>query len=212
MKFFTSWKFVPVHLLLAILFSFAIILYFFKVYLPEETLHGEEITVPNLINRDTEEVTDILEKKQLRFVIQDTTYSENHKANAVVNQVPLPNEFVKKDRKIYLTINSASPPPVLLTEEDINEICRMGVSDLKKNLSLLKLKKGRKIADTIIRNFDGVGFIYSLHYKNKKLEGGEEIPRWADINYRLVRSGGYVAPDSSVLDQDTSLDELKLLE
>lgn len=197
MKFFTSWKFVPVHLLLVLLISTAFVLYFFKVYLPSSTLHGEEIQVPKLGNMDLEEAQKLLEEKQLNFVISDTTYSDKHNENSVVNQLPKAGEAVKRGRKIYVTINSPNPPPVALTDKDIEGIKIGGEAELSKMLNAFKLKKGIKIKDTVIDYFSGGGYIFELQYEDEALQPGVEIPRWAKIDYITVKGGGTELKDST---------------
>lgn len=90
----------------------AIILFFFYVYLPYTTNHGESVTVPDLTGMKIDELEDFLESKDLRYQINDSTYDPKIKPLTVMSQYPKPGSKVKEDRKIYLTIRAIKPPQV----------------------------------------------------------------------------------------------------
>ena len=104
---------VAIHITLAIVLGIAVTLLFFNVYLPSQTNHGETITVPNVVGTHLEDLDDALVSRQLRFeVTKDSSYSSEYPALAVLKQFPLPNAKVKENRKIYVTLNTESPPLV----------------------------------------------------------------------------------------------------
>ena len=91
-----------------------ILLYFFNSYLLNITYHGETVSVPDLEGMNVNEVREFLEKRDLGFIIEDSTYSESHKPNVVLTQTPAAGDMVKRNRKIRVTINPLSPPKVKL--------------------------------------------------------------------------------------------------
>ena len=94
-----------------------LILFFFYVYLPTATNHGESITVPNLEGIGVEELEEFLVKRNLRYeVLADSGFSTSYPPNTVLKQFPLPNSKVKENRKIYLTLNSSEPPSVRMPD------------------------------------------------------------------------------------------------
>src|SRR5690606_38164812 len=91
-----------------------IVLVFWLIFrsLSTYTLHGETITVPDLTGFNQHELKNFLEDKNLTYFIMDSIFDENAAMGAVIGQNPLPGIQVKKDRKIYLTINAKQPQKV----------------------------------------------------------------------------------------------------
>ncbi|MCS6917124.1 MAG: PASTA domain-containing protein [Chitinophagales bacterium] len=80
------------------------------------THHGEQIAVPDLKGLDYAGAAKLLRTHHLQAVIADSSYQEGVNPLVVLDQVPGPGSFVKKDRKIYLTVNSRVPPQVALPD------------------------------------------------------------------------------------------------
>ncbi|MFH2144245.1 MAG: PASTA domain-containing protein [Bacteroidota bacterium] len=76
------------------------------------TNHGEGISVPDFTGLTIEEVAAITDEKSLQFEVIDSVFSEDVDRGTVINQVPVPDQKVKKNRKIYLTINSFLPQSI----------------------------------------------------------------------------------------------------
>lgn len=70
------------------------------------THHGEEVEVPDLNGMYVEEAQIILESKELRFLVIDSTYDRTRRLGTVIQQVPVAGSHVKKNREIYLSINA----------------------------------------------------------------------------------------------------------
>ena len=101
-----------INLTLILLLSLSFVYLFFGIYLPNTTIHQESITVPNLEGLSIEEIREMLPKRDLRFEVTDSSFSNFHEPNVVIAQVPLPNARVKVNRKIYLKINSKKIPKI----------------------------------------------------------------------------------------------------
>ena len=94
-----------------------LILFFFYVYLPTTTNHGESITVPDLEGVNVEDLDRFLLERDLRFeVLEDSGFSTDYPPHTVLKQFPLPNSKVKENRKIYITLNSTNPPEVRMPD------------------------------------------------------------------------------------------------
>ena len=86
---------------------------FFYIYLPISTNHGETLTVPDITGVHLDELDDYLSIRNLRYEIsKDSGYSTEIPPLTVLKQFPMPNAQVKQFRKIYLTLNSITPPMV----------------------------------------------------------------------------------------------------
>src|SRR5436190_20187116 len=75
---------------------------YFYVYLPSATNHGESITVPDLTGMKLEELNTFLGEHELRFEVDDSTYSEDYPPLTVLRQFPRAGSTVKENRMIYI--------------------------------------------------------------------------------------------------------------
>lgn len=81
------------------------------------TNHGEEIIVPNLKKLSVAQMEDKLESMDLNYEITDSIdFKEDFPVGSVVEQDPLPNTKVKKNRKIYVRINSSGYAKIKLPD------------------------------------------------------------------------------------------------
>lgn len=100
------------HLGIMLAIFIVVVILFFYVYLPTTTNHGETIEVPKLVGMTVTQMEDILDSKNLRYQINDSSYSPQMKPFTVLDQTPLAGSQVKEGRKIYLTISTQNPPKV----------------------------------------------------------------------------------------------------
>jgi beta-lactam-binding protein with PASTA domain len=87
------------------------ILYFYA-YLPITTNHGETITVPSIEGMQLEELETFLGDRNLRYEVNDSSYSEDYPPLTILKQYPHAGAKVKENRVIYLSINRVKPPTV----------------------------------------------------------------------------------------------------
>ncbi|MBD2700626.1 PASTA domain-containing protein [Spirosoma sp. BT702] len=142
--------------LVAVLF-----LAFFFVYLPFTTNHGQTITVPDVTNMSYDEMTNVLEDRDLRYEVSDCTFVAGKEPLTVITQYPRANSKVKEDRKIYITLTKRVAPMVsmpklvdmidrsaalLLRSLGLEEGERTYVPDVGKNKVLRQLYNGKEIA------------------------------------------------------------------
>ena len=76
------------------------------------TLHGETIVVPNLVGLSLSEIKNVIDEKGLRFVVVDSLYDKTKKKGTAIDQDPIANFNVKKNRTIYVTLSSFNPAKV----------------------------------------------------------------------------------------------------
>ena len=76
------------------------------------THHGQAITVPDLTALTTDEVGDVTTSRHLRYEVVDSVFSTELPRGTVLKQNPKANSRVKKDRKIFLTMNAVNPEMV----------------------------------------------------------------------------------------------------
>ena len=91
-----------------------IVLIIVQVSLRIYTDHGKEITVPDFTGMGLVEADRICFDKKLMWTIQDSLYLENQPGGIVLEQYPSAGSRVKKNRKIFLVINSWNPEMILM--------------------------------------------------------------------------------------------------
>jgi eukaryotic-like serine/threonine-protein kinase len=133
---------------------------YFYVYLPSSTNHDETITVPNVEGMAIEKVAKFLEEHDLRYEINDSSYSSEYPPLTILKQVPVAGAKVKENRKIYLSINRIHPPtvpmPDLIDGSLVNADAVLRGSELKRGRielvrgPFLNVVKGMKINGHVV--------------------------------------------------------------
>ncbi len=125
------------NIAIAIVLGFGILIGFYQ-WLKVYTHHNESLSVPDLSGMKMKEVKKVLDKRDLNYVIDDSTYVPDKPKLAVVEQQPEALSKVKINRKIYLTLNSPNPP-----KEPVPNLKDVS---LRQSLKILK-KKGFKVGE-----------------------------------------------------------------
>jgi len=105
-RFLITKKFLR-HLGLAAAISLVLLLgtlLWLKVY----THHGKTIIVPDLAGLTVDEVEDVTSSRRLRFEVVDSVFSTEMPRGTVIKQNPNAASRVKKNRKIFLTMNAVN--------------------------------------------------------------------------------------------------------
>lgn len=111
-KFLTSRVFLK-HLVLSVVIIIAIIIIVLQ-QLKSYTHHGEAYPVPDFTGLTYNEVEATAQQAHLKYEIIDSMHFDGANPGAVVEQVPEPGFKVKKNRIVFLTINSTVPEVVVL--------------------------------------------------------------------------------------------------
>lgn len=97
--------------------AFALLLFVANKYvMPSYTNYNEGVTVPDVTKLSLEEAEELLTSYGLRHEIAERRANQAFPADYVIDQMPLPADIVKPNRKIYLTVNTASRPTVEVPE------------------------------------------------------------------------------------------------
>jgi beta-lactam-binding protein with PASTA domain len=110
LRFLTSKIFFR-HLGLAVAIGLIIllsVLLWLRIY----THHGQAILVPDMTGLTLDEVADVTSSRNLRFELIDSVYSSEMPRGTVIKQNPRASSRVKKNRKIFLTMNAFNPEMV----------------------------------------------------------------------------------------------------
>jgi beta-lactam-binding protein with PASTA domain len=175
------WFKISLHLSIAIALGILITLIFFNIYLPSKTNHGETITVPNVVGIHYDDLEEYLIKRNLRFEItEDSSYSADYQPLEVLRQVPLPNSKVKEGRKIYLTLNTNTPPKVRMP--DLINTSIKNAQIVMKSFDL-RLGSVEYIPDEIF------GTVLKQKIDGKEIKANEMVPKGSVID--IVSGNGF---------------------
>ena len=167
-----------VNLLLAIVLGLAVLFIFFQL-LDRITQHGKYIKVPEIKGKHVDEARRLLEEQGFQVEVQDSVYYDTVPRLSVVKQSPLPNELVKINRTVYLTINRSEAPLV--------SVPNFGGQTYRSVLLQLNTL-GLKLGDTTSRPDFAVGSVLEQTYNGRVINAGTKIPMGSRVS--LVLGGG----------------------
>ncbi len=85
---------------------------FMRIY----TDHGESVEIPDLKGKTSKEVSEILNRIDLRYEIRDSVYSIETAAGTVLDQYPKPGMKVKENRTVFITICALSQKLIMMPQ------------------------------------------------------------------------------------------------
>jgi beta-lactam-binding protein with PASTA domain len=167
-------KKVGLNLLLIAAISVTLGFLFLKVYLPLYTNHGDTVTVPDLSGLTYTEAITLLESSSLQYeVTPDSGFSIEHPALGILKQLPAADLLVKKDRKIFLTLNARNPP--ILKMPSLVNMPLKNVQEILANIGLLR-------GDIIYVPDIGINVVLEQRFQGSTIREGVEIPKGSKID------------------------------
>jgi beta-lactam-binding protein with PASTA domain len=173
--------------LLAALFVGFLLIFLFLQTLNLLTRHNNYVKVPDIKGKKIEEAQKILEDQGFEVEVQDSVFFDTVPPLTVMKQLPLPNEMVKINRTVYLTINRVQAPLVVMPNF-IGQTFRSVQMQLKT--------LGFKMGDTTYKPDFAAGSVLDQLYKGKSVRPGMTIPMGSRID--LVLGAGIQQSDMPV--------------
>lgn len=187
-KFITSRAFLK-HLILSIIIVVAIVVIVLQ-QLKSYTHHGESYPVPDFTGSTIDEFEAIAEQANLNYEIIDSMHFDGAKPGAVVEQVPEAGFKVKKNRIVFLTINSTVPEMVVLPKlTDIS---------FRQALGLIE-NCGLKPGKITYQPSEYSNLVLNVEQDSKILEQGDIIQKGSNVDLIIGSNSGI---------QDTPLPDL----
>ncbi len=153
---------------------------FFYAYLPSATNSGETITVPSIEGMHIDELEEFLVSRNLRWEVNDSSYSDEVPPLTVLKQFPAAGALVKENRKIFISVNRVQPPtvpiPNLIDGSLLNAHAVLRGNDLKPGKIQLKASPF-------------LNLVLEMHYNGRPIEAGTRIPKGSVIDL-VVGDGG----------------------
>ncbi len=178
MKINKIWiKSLAIHLSIIIGVGILLLVFFFQIYLPSITNHGETITVPDLEGMTLEELDEFLTKRNLRYeVTEDSGYSSTYPPLAVLKQFPLANAKVKENRKVYISLNAKNPPLVRMP---------MLIDGSVKNAQLVLRTYDLTLGDIKYVPDIAANAVLEQFYDGEPIAEGAYVPKGAKIDLEV---------------------------
>lgn len=146
-------------------------------WLKSTTNHGEFIKVPNLKGKTLGTVQIELKDNDLAMEIQDSAnYNPNYPKFSIIEQYPAAGAQVKKDRKIYLTLNPSGYRKV-----SVPNIVRRTFRQARSNLETLGFEIGK------VTYIDDIGKdeVIAIKFKGETIKSGDMLPLTSKIDVVL---------------------------
>jgi len=171
MDFKRFWKestfgYIVKRILLAILIvvTLAVItLFLIDIY----THHGEAETVPELRGLYIDEAEEMLSNHGLYPEIIDSVFNKDKKLGTIIDQIPGPNSTVKKNRPIFLIINS----------RQIRQIPVPDLRDISYRQAIAMIKAiGLNVSNVEYKPSEYKDLVINLRYNGLNVTPGMRIP------------------------------------
>ena len=164
-----------------LLFAFvALVVFVFVVmkWLNISTNHSQKIEVPNLEEMTLNEVEKVLEELDLNWVVIDSaSYNPKFPDKSVIEQSPEVGDFVKENRKIYLTLNPSGYKNV-----EIPDL----FGKTKRQVTSHLLAIGFRVnSESLYVSDIAKDVVRGLRFKGKDLKAGDKIPKNSLITLKL---------------------------
>ena len=108
-------RFVVINLLIAVVVA-VVLFCIAQVWMKGYTLHGKEVTIPEVTGMSQEEAEIVLKSSELYLVIVDSTYSDKSPLGTVVEQTPPAHSHAKPNRPVYVVMNARTKRMIPLPE------------------------------------------------------------------------------------------------
>ncbi|MBE7640393.1 PASTA domain-containing protein [Salegentibacter sp. BLCTC] len=168
-------------------------------WLDYSTNQDQRIAVPDLAKQSLDEVEDKLAAQNLRFEIMDSAnFNPDFPRYSVIEQVPEAGQFVKENRKIYLTLNPSGYRKVM-----IPDLIRKTRRQAEPTLRSL----GFEIGDVSYKPDIAEDAVLELRHKGKKLEPGDELMKTSTIDLVLGDGSGRYRIGEDRQDSTTTAEE-----
>lgn len=178
------------HVILAVAIIILLCIFYFYLYLPHITNHGESITVPSVEGLPITKVEGFLASHDLRYEVNDSSYSADYPPLTVLKQYPAAGAKVKENRKIFVSVNRKNPPtvkmPDLIDGSLTNAEAVLRGSELKRGK--IKLVRGPFL-----------NVVKEMQVQGNKIAPGVLVPKGTMVDLVVMDGGSNKLPSPNVL-------------
>ncbi len=165
--------------LLAAIAIICLMIFLFLQLLGLITKHGQYLTVPSVIGKNTPQAITYLEQRGFEVIIQDSVYIDTAKMGIVLKQLPDPNSTVKINRTVFLTVNRVTLPMV--------DMPALEGKTLGFAMDILR-RSHLELGDTIFKPDFMRGSVLEQLYRGNKISSGTKLA-WGSKIELVIGSG-----------------------
>lgn len=177
LKSLFNWK-VLLNLLVAIGVFVGLVWLTFR-WLEYHTNHGQEIPVPNVVNKSVHDAIKILDDAGLEYEVDSFKYDPKYRPFQVLQVYPSPGSRVKDGRAIQLRVNPKT-------------WAKVAVPDIINKYSGLAFQRldqvGLKVGDTLFEPSIQKDAVLRVLFKGNPIKPGSLLPRFSTIDV-VIGSG-----------------------
>ncbi|MFC3160706.1 serine/threonine protein kinase [Chryseobacterium arachidis] len=177
LKSLFNWK-VLLNLVVAIGVFVGLVWLTFR-WLEYHTNHGQEIPVPNIVNKSVQEAIKILDDSGLEYEVDSFNYDPKYRPFQVLQVYPVPGSRVKDGRAIQLKVNPRT-------------WARVEVPDVINKYSGLAFQRleqvGLKVGDTIYEPSIQKDAVIRILYKGNEVKPKTKLARFSIVDV-VIGSG-----------------------
>ncbi len=163
---FLKSKFLWFNVLAAVVLVFVLFVAL-SFWMDSYTRHGQAIQVPKITGLNQAEAELVLRELDLNYEVIDSVYNRMLRPGEIAEQTPAPQSFVKKHRKIYITVNAKNKRQVMFTDY-------RGFSFRKAQSNYRNLGFNADSVRFIPSEYSGE--LLDVEYMGKKLNKGDKLP------------------------------------
>ena len=166
--------------LIAAIATVAILLFIAFFSLRYYTKHGQGLNVPAVKGMAFNQAVSKLEDLGLRYEV-DSVYIMDLPPGTVIDQDPEANTFVKDNRTIYLTINTAQAPNVKFPDIQFKSFIEA---------QAIIASFGLKVGDTVYKADVSRDVVLEVSFGGSSIKPGDVIPKGSKIDLLLGDGSG----------------------
>ncbi|MDD2563862.1 MAG: PASTA domain-containing protein [Salinivirgaceae bacterium] len=151
------------------------------------TRHGKTYLVPDLTGLTVPEAQTVTNRYGFKLEVSDSTFVGGRQKGTVVSHIPKCDERVKKNRRIFVTINAFSIPKVAMPKVT-------GVSYRQAKVTLES--SGLKVGKLIYRPDPMKNYVLGQNYNGETIKTGSMISKDEPID--LILGNGYSSETKKV--------------
>jgi len=143
------------------------------------THHGKSKALPDFTGLTEQQLQHLISSNDLRYIIIDSVHINDVPRGVVIEQEPKAGEHVKRNRKIFFTINAWSEEQVSMPSLEDYSL---------RNAKVILESFGLKTGELIYIPSEYASLVLGQHYKGKPIEPGTLLPKFSAIDL-LIGSG-----------------------
>jgi eukaryotic-like serine/threonine-protein kinase len=142
------------------------------------THHGKSSPLPDFTGLTEAQLQHLIKSKKLRYTIIDSVHMDNAPKGVVLEQSPRPGEHVKKNRRIFFTINAWT----------VEQVAVPNLTDYSlRNARAMLESFGMSIGDLIYIPSEYTNLVLGQHMNGKPVIPGTLVPRGTRIDLLVGR-------------------------